>query len=879
MAYATPAVNIYQQLATSGGLSDVTPDLEACIIGPAYNIVSYVAGDIASLIKTTASSISSGTATILSGSTTLTFVSAPPFLVGDAIMVPTATAGGTILQAKVIAASGLVLTLDTAAGATATGVSVTKQGLLTSVSSLVNNTYALPAQVPGQVVDNTSIVMYATNALVETISTGFTGYQNSNSLTYSTAVATAVASTTVASASVAVSNATMAAQFSIGDTVSIPGAGLAGIALIAKITGAPTNTSFTLSVAATLLVTNATMTKIAVSNVNSTTSTLMIEAGDQVVISYTDTASVAQNQTSTVVSVSSATGIITNVVIADVLVAGVAASTTPTLAIAALATTFTLSSATNFAAGDNIVIRGAGVGGTDHYAVLTTLTGAVVSALSPATVTAVLATAVIQKQARVTLKTRKVYNNQIIPAVKPISGGAAYDISATATSGNFILNAVPEVVYGKVISGEVHVGYKALRTDLSAIIQTINDQVDNLGTFGVVNENNPLALGCQITLANTTTRVRCIAVASNDQAGYLAALDLAQSERVYGLVPLTQDPAICQAFSLHAQSMSTPANALWRAAYVNTKIPTIAPVGNYTSAILNVNSGNNAITLVGSDYILNSSNSTFISDNVVAGDTLNTSASGALQILSVISNTQLKISTQSIVSAISFYITRTLSKTQRAAAVAAMSASFGSNRVVHVQPDTVVINIGGRAVSQPGYYLACALAGLVAGFPSQQGLTNIAIAGISDLSNSNFTFTRAQLNVMAAAGTFLFIQDTAGGLPYVRHELTTDMSVYQYREVQAVKNWDFLSYYYFDALKAFIGKWNITPDTLNTIRQTIVSGSELLKTKKLPRIGAPLVDYKITKLEQNATSIDRVTVVVATTQPAVLNFADVYLVI
>jgi hypothetical protein len=674
---------------------------------------------------------------------------------------------------------------------------------------------------------------------------------------------------------------TNAFNYSVGDTVSVLGAGVAGSVLVGKIL-VISGTVVTLSNAATTAVVGTAMTKINVSNINPITSTLMIESGDQVLIEYVDTNSIAQIKASTVVNVIAATGTITNITIADVLPALVSASTSTTAIVAAGSVGFTLVSATGFATGDNIAIKGAGANGTDHYATIGTLTGAVVTGLSPATISATAGAVVVQKQARVTFKTRKLFNNQVIAGVKPISGGSAYDTSATATSGTFIVNASPEVIYGKVISANIHIGYKALRTDLSGIIQTVNDQVDNLGIFGLVNELNPLALGCQIALANTTTRVRCIAIRSNDQAGYLAALDLAESERVYGLVPLTQDPAICQAFSLHAQSMSTPENALWRAAYVNTKIPTIAPVGSYTSAILNVNSGNNAITLIAGKYVLNASNATFISDNTVAGDTVNVVNGGVtttLQILTVVSNSQVVVDATAIASGVSYYVTRTLSKTQRAAAVAAMSTSFGSNRVVHVQPDTVVITINGRSVALPGYYLACALAGLVAGFPSQQGLTNIAIAGISDLSNSNFTFTRAQLNAMAAAGTFLFIQDTAGGLPYVRHELTTDMSVYQYREVQAVKNWDFLSYFYYDALKGFIGKYNITSDTLNTIRQTIVSGSELLKSKKLPRIGAPLLEYKITKLEQNTTSIDRVTVVVATTQPAVLNFADIYLVI
>jgi hypothetical protein len=321
-------------------------------------------------------------------------------------------------------------------------------------------------------------------------------------------------------------------------------------------------------------------------------------------------------------------------------------------------------------------------------------------------------------------------------------------------------------------------------------------------------------------------------------------------------------------------------------ALVNTKIPTLASIGSYTAALVNANGGNNAITQAAGKYIFTSSNSTFISDSVTPGDTLVITAGtgapspvGSMQVLNVVSNTQLEVQAQGVATGISFYVTRTLSKTQRAQAVADMSKSFGSNRLIHVQPDTVILTIGGRKVSVPGYYLACAISGMIAGQPSQQGFTNMAVAGITDLVNSNFTFTRAQLDTMAAAGTFILIQASQGAVPIVRHELTTDVSVYEYRELQSVKNWDFLSYFYFDALSPFIGKWNITPDTINIIRQTIVSGSELLKGKKLPRIGAPLVDYKVASIAQSTTSKDRLIIKLQTTQPAVLNFADMYIII
>jgi hypothetical protein len=878
MSYTQPSVLVYQELENAGGVVNGTPDLEACVVGPAYNVLRYVPGSVTSLVKTAATSAATAEASMTSGSNLLTFSVIPPFTVGDNVLVPgAADSTGAALSAKVTAADGVVLTLDTVAGATVTDVDVSKQGIL--VNPAISNTFNLPGQAPGQVIETSSIQMFANQAKVETLSTGFNGYTGNNVLTLSTASGTGTATATSAN----LTGVTNVTQFREGDTITVAGAGVAGALLTTKIVTIVGSTVTMATIASTTAATTA-VTKIAVSNVNPVTSTLMIEAGDEVVLEYTDTSAVARTFTSTAIKVT-AVGTISSVNIADVLPVGLSQSTTSTASIAAGAVGFTLSSTTNFATGDTIVIKGAGVGGADHEAVIGTLTGAVVTALSPATITATTGATVIVKRTRVTLKTRKLFNNQSVPATKPISGGANYVTTNASVDGTITLNPSPEVVYGKLISGTIHIPYRALRTDLSAAVMAI-EKSELEGVLGEISEDNPLALGVSIALANTTTRVRAIALQSNDSVGYLEALELAQGERLYGLVPMTQDVDVCQAFAIHAQGMSIPENAAWRVAIVNTKIPTTAPVGSYTSALVNANSGNNSISVSAGKYVLTSSNSTFMSDNVTPGDTLHVTAGtgspspvGTMQVLEVISNQQIVVQASGNATAVSFYITRTLSKTQRAAAVAAQSTSFGSNRVIHVQPDTVIINVGGRKVVLEGFYLACAVAGLVAGFPAQQGFTNIGVAGISDISNSNFTFTRAQLNTMAAAGTFLFIQETSGSLPYVRHELTTDMSVLEYRELQQVKNWDFLSYYYYDALKSFIGKWNITADTISIIRQTITAGSESLKYNKKTRVGAPLISAVIESIEQNGSNKDNLDCRLKIKMPTTLNYLNMYLVI
>lgn len=877
MSYVIPSALVYQQLQSSGGVLNTTPDLEACIIGPAYNVLGYVAGSTTSLINTAATASTTAIGSMTSGSAVVTFTTPVPFSVGDTLLIPGASSTGSILSAVVLSVSRMTATTDTAAGTTVSNVTVSKTGVISN--STISNTFNLPNQQAGQVLDQTSIQVYLNNAKIETLVSGFNGISGSNGLTIS-APSTNGSITSGSTSLTGVVNPTV---FVVGDAIVVAGAGVAGGSLHANILSIVGST-FTLSVAAGTTASSAAVTKDTVSNVNVTTSTLLVEPGDAVDIVYKNTSANTVTFSTSVTGVQTLTGTLTNLQLTDVLPSDFSVQTTVASATAGAAS-ITVASATGIAAGDTIVIRGAGAGGSDLYTVVGTVSTNTLSGLTP-TISTAVTNAVVIRQNLCTVKTRKIYNNQLLPTTRPISSGANYDASSAATTGQITIQPNPEVIYGRVYSGKVHFAYRALRTDLAGTVQTITTTGDITGILGAPSDENPLALAVKLALANTTTQVRAIAVPSNDLLGYQTALELAEGQRLYALAPLTQDTSIISAFQAHVDQLSVPREALWRIALVNTAIPTTQNIGPYSINFVNANGGNNTISIINGHYVLTASNATFMSDGVVAGDIINVTAAtgsptqvGTLQVQQVLSNQQVVVAATGIATAVSYYVSRQLTKTQKAAAVAAASTTFGDRRVIHVQPDTVGITINGVVKYLPGYYLCAALAGMVAGFPVQQGFTNVGVAGISDLKNSNFYFTRAQLNTMAAAGTFMFVQETHGSIPYVRHELTTDVSVLEYRELLVVKNWDWLSYGYFDKLKPFIGKWNITTDTLNTIRQTLVSTSELFKGQKLPKIGAPLLGYKIASLTQDPNNKDSLIINMPISVVYPLNYANLYLII
>jgi hypothetical protein len=878
MSYVIPSVLVYQQLQSSGGVANTTPDLEVCLVGPAYNVVSYVAGSTASLIQTAAVPAVSASGSMTAGSAVVTFTAPVPFAIGDVLLIPGASSTGSTLSATVLSVAGFTATTDTAAGTTVSGVTVTKTAVISN--SGVVNTFGLPSTKPGQVVDTTSVQVYLNNAKIETLVSGFLGYSGSNELDISAPTGTGSAT----SGSASITSVTNATRFVIGDQITIAGAGAAGAALTATITNI-SGTTFTISAQAGTTAAGAVITKAAISNVNSTTSTLLVEAGDQIEIDYTNVSAVASTFTTTVTQVTNPTSTLITLNTTDVLPSDLSVQTTLSAGATSGATSVTVTSATGIIVGDTILIRGAGANNADLVATVSAVASNVLT-ISPAVGTTVSSGVAVIKKALFTVKTRKVYNNQLLPATNPHTSSSNYDASNAPTTGQISIEPNPYIVYGRVVSGEVHFAYRGLRTDLSGTIQVLTTTGDIEGILGDTSEANPLGLASVLCMANTTTQINVIAVPSNDLIGYETALELAEGHRLYALVPLTQEEDILAMFQAHVDQMSTPQMAAWRVALVNTAIPTVQDIGPYSSGFVNANGGNNAITVINGNYVLTASNATFLSDGVVPGDSVVVTAAtgtptqvGSLQVQQVLSNQQVVVAATGTATAVSYYVTRTLTKAQKAAAVAAVSTTFTDKRVIHVQPDTVGVTIGGVVKYLPGYYLCAALGGMVAGFPVQQGFTNVGVAGIADLKYSNFFFTRAQMNTMAAAGTFLFVQETQGSIPYVRHELTTDMSVLEYRELLVVKNWDWLSYAYSDTLKSFIGKWNITPDSLNTLRQTIISASELYKGQKLPKIGAPLLGYKITSLAQDPNNKDQVIINLNISVVYPMNYINLYLII
>ena len=100
----------------------------------------------------------------------------------------------------------------------------------------------------------------------------------------------------------------------------------------------------------------------------------------------------------------------------------------------------------------------------------------------------------------------------------------------------------------------------------------------------------------------------------------------------------------------------------------------------------------------------------------------------------------------------------------------------------------------------------------------QQPFTNVPINGIAQLYHSNKYFRPSMLDVMAEGGVYIIIQEIPESIPYTRHQLSTDMTTIEFRELSICKDVDYIAKYFRNNLRPYIGRFNITPEYLNQVR-------------------------------------------------------------
>jgi hypothetical protein len=478
---------------------------------------------------------------------------------------------------------------------------------------------------------------------------------------------------------------------------------------------------------------------------------------------------------------------------------------------------------------------------------------------------------------------------------RPISG---VRVNEAAVLTNVSTSQTPQVavanmnvnvggVAKRLSYGKIYTAFRALRTDLGAVLTDIRALADITTSIGKLDERNPLAVGAYLALQNAGKKVTALGInnynlntsTTGEALGHTNAIDTLRGRRdVYAVVPLTSDTAIIGAWKANAVTLADPAIAKFRVIIGSTTLPLSKSVYAPGTATGNpqASAGNPP------QFNFFDNGASFVTVGVAVGDTVTIAATG-YSVVAVNSENSLTLSgTHAGAADQTYSITRTFGKAQQVEELVAVAKGLKSKRCVMVWPGECAVSgvanaATGIASHQPGYYVAAAVGGMVAGLPPQQGFTYLGMVGIDELFKSNTYFYDDQLDALMTDGWYVVVQDSPNSAPYCLREVTTDTDTLESTELMIVKTFDYVSTAYRNALVGFLGRYNVIPETLSMLRSAFDSVTDTLKQHRYPRIGGVILDATIDKIEVSPGSKDQVDVYGAVTLPRPLNRIRLFL--
>lgn len=187
--------------------------------------------------------------------------------------------------------------------------------------------------------------------------------------------------------------------------------------------------------------------------------------------------------------------------------------------------------------------------------------------------------------------------------------------------------------------------------------------------------------------------------------------------------------------------------------------------------------------------------------------------------------------------------------------------------------DVTIVLPDGTIVSPPdggsAPYICAALAGAESALPIYQSLTRASISGFDKLSE-RVNLLRSQKNMLAEYGLILLEQPSGiGSAITIRHGLTTNMDTIQTRENSIITIKDYTGKLLRSALDKYLGKENITFESLVRMRATIDSVLDSLIQSKI------IVAGDVDSLQQASNSPDSVILSVKILPPYPCNYINI----
>ena len=198
------------------------------------------------------------------------------------------------------------------------------------------------------------------------------------------------------------------------------------------------------------------------------------------------------------------------------------------------------------------------------------------------------------------------------------------------------------------------------------------------------------------------------------------------------------------------------------------------------------------------------------------------------------------------------------------------SDSVKSRRIIIPYPDTATRTLSDGSIRDlDAAFLLSAIAGKEQTLKIGASRTRMTFGGFNELKGVKMT--RRQKNMLAEKGIMILEQDTIGGVIRIRHQLTTDISNVQSREQSIVEIQDYCSKYYRSVCELYIGKYNITPETITKISGTLDGAHRGLVREEV------IIDGQTSELYQDEDNPDTIIVALQVLPPYPCNYIDITL--
>lgn len=200
--------------------------------------------------------------------------------------------------------------------------------------------------------------------------------------------------------------------------------------------------------------------------------------------------------------------------------------------------------------------------------------------------------------------------------------------------------------------------------------------------------------------------------------------------------------------------------------------------------------------------------------------------------------------------------------------IGGFASSLSNKRIVVAYPDTATKFLSdGVKRELGGQYLMASFAGAEMAQPLQQSRTRMNLGKFQELGGVKMT--RTQKNQLAQCGVMILEQDNVGGSIIVRHQLSTDMSSTQSREISLLHVQDYCAKAIRKTCEQFIGKYNITTETIQMLKGTIESA-----LNEFVRNGI-IVSYAVGEIYQDEENPDAIIASISILPPYACNYIDI----